>query len=121
MSQSGIQQCRMMFSPFERELRYSLKSSLIFQVYDYVKAYLGDSRETREFAREFIERRKKQTVKTPASVSTFPQVSIKTPSESRCVKNQCERSGLFFCFVFFRVKVFPFPKRIQNCELVLKR
>ena len=98
-----------MFSPFERELRYSLKSSLIFQVYDYVKGYLGDSRETREFAREFIERRKKETVKTPASVSTFPQVSIKTPSESKCVKNQCERSGLFVC-LFFSCKGFPLPK-----------
>ena len=55
----------------------------IFQVYDYVKSYLGDSRETREFAREFIERRKKQKDKTPVSVSSFPQVSEKASMERR--------------------------------------
>lgn len=45
-------------------------------MYDYVKQYLGDSRETREFAREFIEKRKKQREKAPVSVSNFPQVSL---------------------------------------------
>lgn len=47
-----------------------------YEVYDYVKMYLGDSRETREFAREFIERRKKYKEKTPVSVSGFPQASV---------------------------------------------
>ena len=45
-------------------------------MYDYVKQYLGDSRETREFAREFIEKRKMQREKAPVSVSNFPQVSL---------------------------------------------
>ena len=49
--------------------------------------YLGDSRETREFAREFIERRKKQKEKTPVPVSGFPQVSIQGPvSQSKVPK-----------------------------------
>ncbi|CAH3157868.1 unnamed protein product [Porites evermanni] len=47
-----------------------------YEVYDYVKQYLGDSRETREFAREFIEKRKKQRERAPVSVSNFPQASV---------------------------------------------
>ena len=41
--------------------------------------YLGDSRETREFAREFIERRKKRKEKTAVPISGFAQVSIPRP------------------------------------------
>ena len=62
------------------------------QVHDYVKQYLGDSSETREFAREFIERRKNQKPSRTSPVS-FPQVSglhdlssgIAWPVEGDCV------------------------------------
>ncbi|XP_058959916.2 GRB10-interacting GYF protein 2 isoform X2 [Pocillopora verrucosa] len=47
-----------------------------YEVYDYVKSYLGDNRETRDFAREFIERRKKQKDKIPASLPPFSQASV---------------------------------------------
>lgn len=47
-----------------------------YEVYEYVRTYLGDSRETREFAREFIERRKKLKEKTAVPVSGFAQTSV---------------------------------------------
>ena len=54
----------------------TLNLHFLLQVYEYVKSYLGDNRDTREFAREFIERRKKQRDKTAASLPSFPQVSF---------------------------------------------
>lgn len=79
----SCQNLKSMRKPYER---FSSSASIIFtatfnvhiffQVYEYVKSYLGDTRDTGEFAREFIERRKKQRDKTAASLPSFPQVSI---------------------------------------------
>ena len=33
---------------------------LLFQIHDYMKSYLGDTKEHQDFVREFLERRKRQ-------------------------------------------------------------
>lgn len=47
----------------------------ITQVHDYVKSYLGDGKEPREFAKQFLDRRSKFRAKqTPAEVYIYLKI-----------------------------------------------
>jgi len=76
-----------------------------YEVHDYVRAYLGDTPEAKEFAKMFLERRAKQNG-NQQNAAPQNQPPAREAKESQKKATVCFRSFIclltfFVCFLFF--------------------
>lgn len=65
-----------------------------YEVHDYVRAYLGDTHEAKDFAKQFLERRAKQNANQQKQAPQYQQQALKQQqvSETEVVPASCSLS-----------------------------
>lgn len=59
-----------------------------YEVHDYIRAYLGDTPEAKDFAKQFLERRAKQNANQQKQAPQKQQQALKQQQVSRTYKNK---------------------------------
>lgn len=65
-----------------------------YEVHDYVRAYLGDTPEAKDFAKQFLERRAKQNANQQKPVQQNQQQALKQQQQQQVSGAEAEGSSL---------------------------